>query len=54
MRINKEEGTIALVLNNRVVKEWEDNAGFAGKGGNVSFVLLRSCCVMCTVAGFVW
>ena len=42
VRINKEEGTIALVLNNRVVKEWEDNAGFAGKGGNVSFVLLQN------------
>ena len=40
VRINKEDGTIALVLNNRVVKEWEDNAGFAGKCGNVSFVLL--------------
>ena len=40
VRINKEAGTIALVLNNRVVKEWEDNAGFAGKGENVSFVLL--------------
>jgi hypothetical protein len=42
VRINKEDGTIALVLNNRVVKEWEDNAGFAGKGGNVSFVLLQN------------
>lgn len=42
VRINKEEGTIALVLNNRVVKEWEDNAGFAGKGGNVNFVLLQN------------
>ena len=42
VRINKEAGTIALVLNNRVVKDWEDNAGFAGKGGNVSFVLLQN------------
>lgn len=42
VRINKEAGTIALVLNNRVVKEWEDNAGFAGKGKNVSFVLLQN------------
>ena len=29
----QEEGTIALVLNNRVVKEWEDNAGLLARVG---------------------
>ena len=42
VRINRSDSSMAVVINDRVIKQWEDNAGFAGKGGNLMFVLLQN------------
>ena len=42
VRMNKIDSSMAVVINDRVIKQWEDNAGFAGKGENLMFVLLQN------------
>lgn len=42
VRMNKADSTMAVVINDRVIKQWEDNSGFAGKGENLMFVLLQN------------
>ena len=42
VRINKSDSSMAVIINDRVIKQWEDNAGFAGKGENLMFVLLQN------------
>ncbi|MEE2813674.1 MAG: hypothetical protein VX945_04200 [Verrucomicrobiota bacterium] len=42
IRANKSESSMAVIINDRVIKQWEDNSGFAGKGENLMFVLLQN------------
>jgi len=41
IRANKADSSMALIINDRVIKQWEDNSGFAGKGKKLMFVLLQ-------------
>ncbi len=45
IRANKADSSMAVIINDRVVKQWEDNSGFAGKGKNLMFVLLQNASV---------
>ncbi len=42
---NKADSSVAVIINGRVIKQWEDNSGFAGKGENLMFVLLQNASV---------
>jgi hypothetical protein len=42
IRANKADSSMAVIINDRVIKQWEDNSGFAGKGENLMFVLLQN------------
>ncbi|MDG2213347.1 MAG: hypothetical protein P8M70_05945, partial [Verrucomicrobiota bacterium] len=41
IRANKTDSSMAVIINDRVIKQWEDNSGFAGKGKKLMFVLLQ-------------
>jgi hypothetical protein len=41
IRANKTDSSMVVIINDRVIKQWEDNSGFAGKGKKLMFVLLQ-------------
>ena len=45
IRANKADSSMAVIINGRVIKQWEDNSGFAGKGENLMFILLQNASV---------